>query len=310
MKHKEILKYTLLPISLLLAMTCCTQKEEGKQAVSIAKPSVSVTAITRGEMHKTKEFNIYSVYQNKESIRAPISGYIQSMLASPGGNVRKGERLVLLQTQEARALANTHLNNDSLIGFEGTVKVSAPKSGVVNIINYQEGAFVQQGEQLMEIIALSSITFIMNVPYEDILSVNKGSKAILHLPDNQNIMSTVGNRLPVVNTATQVQSFILHPDSSFYIPENLNAVAKVIVGQQPDVQRIEKQAVLTNETQTTFWIMKMINDSTAVRVDIKKGLESEELVEIKSPLFGLNDKILLNGQYGLPDTAYVNIMPR
>jgi hypothetical protein len=52
----------------------------------------------------------------------------------------------------------------------------------------------------------------------------------------------------------------------------------------------------------------MINDSTAVKVPVKKGMETNDNVEIVSPSLSPTDKILLTGNYGLPDTAKVKMM--
>ncbi len=68
---------------------------------------------------------------------------------------------------------------------------------------------------------------------------------------------------------------------------------------------LDKKAVLSDETLNTFWVMKLINDSTAVKVPIQKGIETNDNVEILSPKFSVQDKILLSGNYGLPDTALV-----
>jgi hypothetical protein len=54
--------------------------------------------------------------------------------------------------------------------------------------------------------------------------------------------------------------------------------------------------------------MKMIDSATAVKVPIIKGMETSDRVEIINPRFEMNDKILLTGNYGLPDTARVKIV--
>jgi hypothetical protein len=54
--------------------------------------------------------------------------------------------------------------------------------------------------------------------------------------------------------------------------------------------------------------MKMIDSVTAVKVAIVKGMETGDRVEIIRPQFSTSDKILLNGNYGLPDTAKVKIV--
>jgi hypothetical protein len=65
--------------------------------------------------------------------------------------------------------------------------------------------------------------------------------------------------------------------------------------------------VLTNETVDNFWVMKLINDSTAVKVPIVKGISTDTHVEILSPKFAKDDKLVNSGNYGLPDTTYVKI---
>jgi hypothetical protein len=64
---------------------------------------------------------------------------------------------------------------------------------------------------------------------------------------------------------------------------------------------------MSDETESNFWVMHLINDSTAVRVNIVKGIEANSSIEILSPKFSAGDKILLTGGYGLPDTALVEI---
>ncbi len=68
-----------------------------------------------------------------------------------------------------------------------------------------------------------------------------------------------------------------------------------------------KEAVLGNETQTEFWIMKVINDSTAIRINIRKGYENNNEIEIIEPGFLESDRIILSGNYGLSDTAGISI---
>jgi len=44
---------------------------------------------------------------------------------------------------------------------------------------------------------------------------------------------------------------------------------------------------------------------TAVRVDVKKGIETNSNVEILSPQLFPKDRLILTGHYGLADTAKV-----
>jgi hypothetical protein len=46
----------------------------------------------------------------------------------------------------------------------------------------------------------------------------------------------------------------------------------------------------------------------AIKVPISKGAETSDSVEIKSPIFSKDDKILISGNYGIPDTALVKVL--
>jgi hypothetical protein len=54
--------------------------------------------------------------------------------------------------------------------------------------------------------------------------------------------------------------------------------------------------------------MKLINDSTAVKVPVKTGIVNDTEIEILSPVFSLSDRLINSGSYGLPDTSKVNII--
>ncbi len=71
---------------------------------------------------------------------------------------------------------------------------------------------------------------------------------------------------------------------------------------------LPKSAILSNETQTDFWVMKLINPTTAIKTLVTKGIESGDRVEIVSPKFSPQDKIVVTGNYGLADTAKVKIV--
>jgi len=81
----------------------------------------------------------------------------------------------------------------------------------------------------------------------------------------------------------------------------------VIKTQNTNATSLPKQSVLSDETQSSFWVMKIIDDSTAVKVSVTKGLELNERIEIVSPKFSATDRFLLTGNYGLADTARIKI---
>ncbi|MEJ2054397.1 MAG: hypothetical protein P8X42_10790, partial [Calditrichaceae bacterium] len=71
---------------------------------------------------------------------------------------------------------------------------------------------------------------------------------------------------------------------------------------------LSRDAILSNETQDKFWVMKLTGDSIAERVYIQKGLENDSLVQITKPVLSVNDRIINEGGFGLPDSAKVVVL--
>ena len=71
---------------------------------------------------------------------------------------------------------------------------------------------------------------------------------------------------------------------------------------------VPKKALLTDETQTEFWVMKIEHDSLAIQVPVEIGLRNDSLVEIVSTGLAPEDIIILDGGYGLEDSSLVNII--
>jgi hypothetical protein len=136
-----------------------------------------------------------------------------------------------------------------------------------------------------------------------------GNKTIvLTMPDGEKLNGYVASVMPAVDTLSQTQGIVIKVNSTHAIPENLVAKALLVKKAKISTPSLPKAAVLSNETQTEFWVMKLINDSTAVKTPIKKGIESGGQIEILSPAFQPNERIAFRGNYGLADTAKVKIV--
>jgi biotin carboxyl carrier protein len=285
----------------------CGQKDSGNddETIAEARVPVTVTSISYAPLEKAVELNATSTYLQTSSLKSNLTGYIQKADVKYGDFVKRGQTLFVLKTKEATAIGNSvnKLNPD--FKFSGVNVIKADVSGYVSEVNHQAGDYVQDGEQLAVIDDSKSFVFVMNMPYEYKRYVSAGKQLQLTLPDGQRLLATVQSSLPRMDSASQTQAVALKLKSSQSIPVNLVAKVKIVEESKTAAPAIEKKAVLSDETQSNFWVMKMINDSTAVKVPVKTGIESGDKIEIISPDFSPMDKILLNGNYGLPDTAKV-----
>ena len=222
--------------------------------------------------------------------------------------VGRGQTLYTVKTKEAQSIGNSINKLDSSFRFTGVNSIRANGGGFISQIDKQAGDYVQDGDQLAVITDTRSFVFLLNMPYElRPFIINKKSLELV-LPDGEKLIGVINGNMPTMDPGSQTQSIILRVNSSHAIPENLIAKVKVVKSSNLNSNSLPKSALLTDETQTEFWVMKMLNDSIAVKTPVKKGIETNDRIEIISPIFSASDKILVTGNFGLSDTAKVKII--
>ena len=305
------IKYLFIAAGISLCLASCTsnKKAEGDDDANVkAQTPVAVTSVDQSSLTDYIDLNATSVFQQKNYIKSNANGYIQQANAQPGHFVEKGQILFTVKTKEAQAIGNSINVLDTTLKFSGVNKIKSPGPGYVSQLNHQTGDYVQDGEALATISDRSSFVFVMQMPYELRQYVKQGQNIQLTLPGGQTVSSHVASFMPSVDTVAQTQGVVLKLNSGNQIPENLVAKARIVKSEKKNTASLPKEALLANETQTEFWVMKLINPTTAVKVPVTKGIEMGDRVEIVSPKFSADDKIVVTGNYGLADTAKVKIV--
>ncbi len=304
-----ILKYLFLSGIVLVIASCKSNKaaDDEDAKVDVQTP-VTVATINDSTMVNYTSLNATSVYQQKNYVKANANGYIHDVFTQFGHYVNKGEVLFTVKTKEAESIGNTINILDTSFKFSGLNKIRASQHGYITQLNHQPGDYVQDGEQLAVISDRASFAFLMQLPYEMRQLVKVNQYVLLTLPDGKKLDGKIASFMPTVDTAAQTQGVVIKVSGNDAIPENLVAKARIIKELKQNTQSLPKTAILANETQTEFWVMKLINPTTAVKTPVKKGIETDDRIEILSPKFSPQDKIVVKGNYGLPDTAKVKIV--
>jgi multidrug efflux pump subunit AcrA (membrane-fusion protein) len=268
---------------------------------------VTVTTISNESLSEYVELNAMSSYLQSSFIKATANGYIKSSQIKLGQFVHSGQLAFLMQTKEAKALGNTINSLDPSFNFSGLIKINANQTGYITAVDHQPGDYVQDGEQLAVLSDAKSFGFLLNLPYELRPYLVKNKSVDVVLPDKTVLKGTVAHVMPTVDSVSQTQAVLIKVNAGSSIPQNLIGKVRIVKNQKTSVTSLPKAAVLTDESQENYWVMKMIDSVTAVKVTIIKGMESGDKVEIIKPIFTASDKIVLKGNYGLPDTAKVRI---
>jgi multidrug efflux pump subunit AcrA (membrane-fusion protein) len=308
---KKIILYSFLALTGILLLCCHNKKtddDEEEVSPEQVQTPVTVTSISNEPMIEYAELNATSSFLQDNIVKSNINGYIKSVNTKIGQHVARGQVLFVLKTKEAESLGNTINKLDSSFHFSGVSSVVASQAGFITQLLHQIGDYVQDGEQLAVISNSKSFGFILNLPYElrKYVSLNKSVEVLL--PDSTRLEGVITSFMPAVDSASQTQQVLIKVASPVNIPENLIARVRIVKTQKTNVVSLPKQAVLSDESQTNFWVMKMIDSVRAVKTPVIKGIETQGRVEILRPQFSANDKIVLSGNYGLPDTARVRIV--
>lgn len=292
----------------MLLLSACHNNNSAPANEPKPRSNVQITVIQSGNISDNLVLSGTSVYLKRNMVTSSIAAFITNVYVKLGDHVKKGQALYLLESKERKALgADISKVDPSLKGF-GLIRVTAPASGIVTTFDKQQtGEYVLEGAQLCTIAASNDLAFQVNVPYEYTDLVKPGKKCTITLPDGSQHTATITTPLATMNVTEQTQVLLARPDQNLFLPENLLGKVQFNRSAPGNQQLLPKSCVLSDELLKEFWVMKLVNDSMAVKVPVKTGSKDLRLIEIRSPKFQTGDKILISGNYGLADTALVMV---
>ena len=295
------MKYITLSF-LLLFLFSCKNTEEKMEIEQITKVQVKTTNIIFGYLPDYLELTGKTIYLNKNTIVSPINGYFTKVDVKEGSRVQKGQLIFEIQSPEAYIMQQT----DSLKSIYGIVKIYAPASGIVSGLNViEKGVYTDQNSMLCLIIGSNDLKIQVNLPFEYRKFAKIGSQCKIILPDSTLIPATFSKILPEMDEKSQTEKILANLQAKAFIPENLLVKVLIDKGIRKESQILPKNSVMTDVLIENFWVMKLINDSTAVKIPVKVGNQTHEQVEILSPKFKEKDEIISEGAYGLADTVFI-----
>lgn len=307
--HKDFRgNFILLLLSgTFLLLLSCRNSAPAAEDENVVRTPVTIVPVEYKPVASTVALPAVATFLNRNIIRATATGTIQKVLINQGENVVNDQLLFVIRTREAMALDKKE-QSDTSLSFNGLINIASRTTGVINSIAYQKGDFVQEGDEMAIVSEQNSLVFILEVPFELDKYIEKNRDCSIILPDSRQIRGKISGKLPEMDIQSQTIRYVVRPSAVVHLPGNLIASINLVKSATEKALVLPKEAVLGDETQTEFWVMKLLNDSTAIKINVKKGFENNEEVEITSPEFLPSDRIVLTGNYGLSDTALVTII--
>lgn len=285
---------------MMLCLAGCGIKNapESQEAGKEPRAAVTLTHGVYGRIEQTVTFQATTMYLSKSQVAAPVSGFVAEAYARIGTRVKAGQDLYRLESKERCAVGGD--------GDDGVIFIKSSCDGVVLDAPQLVGNYVPEGTALCEIAETESLVFGIYVPYEQRSLVRTGGKCTLELPDGTRLSATVSLPLATVESDSQSECMIASADAGF-LPEGLNVKALFVTGGSVAGQGLifPKSAVQSDESLTEYWVMRLAEDSTAVKVPVKLVASDSANAEVLSDGLSPLDNVILTGGYGLEEGAKV-----
>lgn len=294
----------------LLLLSCGS---DTTPAPSVApRTAVTLTHAVRGSITEETSYPATATYLHKSVLTAPIAGYVIDATATVGQHVAAGQTLYRIESREQHALQADATD----VAHSQAQALTAVRSGIVIDVAALAGNYVSEGQSLCTIADAASLVFEISVPIEQAALTKRGSTCTLLLPDGTRLRAVIGTPLATMDATSQTLTVVAHVTGSASvspISEGLRAQALLTLHNSSSTAGnallLPRTAVQSNESLTEHWVMKLRDDSTAVRVPVTIGRNNGERVEVfVTPATALTiaDRVILTGGYGLEDGAKVS----
>jgi multidrug efflux pump subunit AcrA (membrane-fusion protein) len=241
--------------------------------------------VLRQDMARTQVLAAKLLPMWRTDIKAPMDGWIRSVVADVGSRVRKDSALVTLAaTGKSGAPPSKPL------------KVEAPFDGAVLARMVSLGAYVRQGEVLLTLVDDRKMRVHVAMTEKDSLLLREGEKVKVemeHLP-GQAIECPASPLAPWIDPATHLREMECIADNSDHLlVAGMTGRMTVPVEVHANVLVVPRDAIMQQKGEAYVFA---IRDGRARKVKITLGLQDLSSAEVREGV-AEGDWVLVNPQY-------------
>lgn len=299
----KLIKAIYIPVLIMIFWACNNKIETASEKK--AAITVETTLVQQTDIKEYLTFNGITKYQKKENIRSNVTGYISRMNFNIGDRISKGQLFASVRTKEQDALKDAVKIDSSLSKFISPIVIRSNVSGIVSVLNITSNDYIAEGDILASVVQPKSLVIQVNVPYEyeDYMSI--GTLCEIILQNEETIIAKITGSLPTIDPVAQSQIFLIELPTSD-LPENLNVQVRTVYREAANALSIPKSALQTNELLTEYWVMKVVQDSLAIKQSVIPLLRNDSLVQVEPGSVKVKDVIITEGAYQMQDSTIVS----
>ncbi|MGF1755159.1 efflux RND transporter periplasmic adaptor subunit [Vibrio makurazakiensis] len=336
MKHKSIL--SLLSLSILLASPAVLAKRMGPSSVTVVTEQVDIHQVNQS-------LSLVGKLEAEQSvmISSEVSGKVDSIYVKANQDVEKGQLLVQLNDDKAKASvaeAQAYLKDEQrkLAEFQRLVKrnaitqteidaqktnveianarlsaananlkdlhISAPFSGTVGFIDFSRGKMVNSGTELVTLDDLSVMQLDLQVPERYLSMLSKG----MEVTARTSAWGDTEFSGTVVGIDSRINAETLNLRVRIHFDNQSNQLKPgMLVAADMDFPAIEAAIIPVQALQysgTKRFVYVVGEDNKAVRTEVFLGARIDNEVVIEKGI-EIGDKIVVQGIVNMRDGATV-----
>ena len=288
----------------------------------------------------------YLLPNKRVLMRSEIDGVIEKIDFEEGDEITKGKRLVDISTKEHRLklkiaitdsnLADINIKRDEILAAQNLISnaqldqtrtraesaslnkelaeislnkslISSPLKGTIKTRHIKVGEFVRKGDKLVEILDIDKIIVKVNIPEQEILSIQVGQnvEVALYIMEKKTFLGRVKNiGLEADSSNRTFPVEILVDNKERQLRAGMLARATFTKNVDQDQIVIPRHTVLERDQGRVVYVFE---DGKAFRRDITIGLSQLDQVQVVQ---GLNkgELIVVEGHTKLTDGEEVNVV--
>ena len=323
-----------------------TRKKLSSAGKNQKKTNVRIKQVNLESLSIQSTYVGYLLPYKRVLMRSEIDGVIEKIDFEEGDEITKGKRLVDISTKEHRLklkiaitdsnLADINIKRDEKLAAKNLISnaqldqtktraesaslnkelaeislnkslISSPLKGTIKTRHIKVGEFVRKGDKLVEILDIDRIIVKVNIPEQEILSIQVGQnvEVALYIMEKKTFLGRVKNiGLEADSSNRTFPVEILVDNKERQLRAGMLARATFTKSVDQDQIVIPRHTILERDQGRVVYVFE---DGKAFRRDITIGLSQLDQVQVVQ---GLNkgELIVVEGHTKLTDGEEVNVV--
>lgn len=187
--------------------------------------------------------------------------------------------------------------------ISSTINLYAPIEGYVTKVNVSNGTYVSPSDTVLEIVDTDHIHLELSVFEKDILKIKKGQDILFTIPEATDSIfkadvHLVGTTIDETNRRVKIHGHIDEGQAQFVV--GMFAEANIVIN---NVNRMALPKEALVEAENNFFVLVLKNETAnefqLEKIKVRKGFETEDVVEILNSEALKDKRILTKGTYML-----------